>query len=162
MNGCLVGDYFMHINANQMKRIPISLLLAALATWLAACGSARGGAMAQPPSSPALSMRLADSELASSKALAGYGNCAEALKVARHYSFGLNDIAESISWLQIAAKCPAPEPKAELAYLLLSGKIGLDTVEEVESLIAQVRATNPGLAEKMYEELRVKLGKLSG
>jgi hypothetical protein len=107
-------------------------------------------------------MRMADSELASSKALAGNGDCAEALKVARHYSFGLNNIAESISWLRIAATCPAPEPKAELAYLLLSGKIGLGTVEEVESSITQVRATNPGLAEDLDKERRAKLGKLSG
>jgi hypothetical protein len=157
-----VGDYSMHINASQMKRISMGLVPAALATLLVACGSTRGGAMVQPPSSPALSMRLADSELTSSKALAFNGNCAEALKVARHYSFVLNDIAESISWLRIAARCPTPEPKAELAYLLLSRSIGLSTVEEVESLIAQVRATNPGLAEDMDKELRAKLGKLSG
>jgi hypothetical protein len=106
-------------------------------------------------------MLQTDPELTASKMHARNGDCAEALKVARHYSFGLNDIAESISWLRIAASCPTPEPKAELAYLLLSGKIGPGTVEEVESLIAQVRATNPGLAEEMSKELQAKLGKPS-
>jgi hypothetical protein len=145
-----------------MKRFSVGLLLAASAALPAACGSTEGGAMAQPPSSPALSMRLTDAELSTSKALAGNGDCAAALKVARHYSFVLNDFAESITWLRIAAKCPAPEPKAELAYLLLSGKIGPGTVAEVEALITQIRATNPRLAEDVRKEVQAKLGKSSG
>jgi hypothetical protein len=137
------------------------LALAALAALSAACNSNEGGAMVQRPSSPALSMRLTDAELSALKAIAGNGDCAAALKVARHYSFVLNDFTESIAWLRIAAKCPAPEPKAELAYLLLNRKASSDTVGEVESLISQIRATNPVLAEEVRKEARVRFGKAS-
>jgi hypothetical protein len=145
-----------------MKRISIVLFVVGLAALLGACSSSERDLMAQSPSSPALSMRLTDAELSASKALASNGDCAAALKVARHYSFVLNDLAASIGWLRLAARCPDAEPKAELAYLLLSGELDHSTTEEVEALIAQIRVTNPGLAEDVRKEVRARLGKAGG
>jgi len=146
----------------KMRGISIGLVVVAVATLPVACGSTESGNMAQPPTSPALSMRLTEPELTAQKALANNGDCAAALKVARHYSFVVNDFNESISWLRIAAKCPQAEPKAELAYLLLGGKMRPGVVEEIESLIVQIGATNPRLAEDVRREARAKLGNPGG
>lgn len=107
-------------------------------------------------------MRLAEPELATLKARANDGDCTAALKVARHYSFVVNDFNESFAWLRFAAKCPEAEPKAELAYLLLAGEIRPGVVSEIEGLIVQISETNPGLAEAVRKELRAKVGKPGG
>ena len=118
--------------------------------------------MAQAPTSPALTMRLTDQELPALKGLASAGDCGAALRVARHCSFVLNDFDEAISWLRLAAKCPAPEPKAELAYLLLGAKSRSGVAEEIESLIVEIRAANPGLADEVRKEVQTRLGKPAG
>ncbi len=118
--------------------------------------------MAQAPTSPALTMRLTDQELPTLKGLARGGDCGAALRVARHYSFVLNDFDEAISWLRLAAKCSAPEPKAELAYLLLGTKARPGVAEEIERLISEIRTANPGLAEEVRKEVQMRLGKPGG
>jgi hypothetical protein len=145
-----------------MKLIPIVLMAVAIMTLTGGCTATEGGNMAQAPTSPALTMRLTDQELPVLKGLASGGDCGAALRVARHYSFVLNDSDEAISWLRLAAKCPAPEPKAELAYLLLGAKTRPGVAEEIEGLIVQIRATNPGLAEEVRKEVQIRGGKPGG
>jgi hypothetical protein len=134
----------------------------AIAMLAGGCTATEGTNVAQVPTSPALSMRLTDQELLTLKGLANSGDCGAALKVARHYSFVLNNFNEAISWLRLAAKCPAPEPKAELAYLLLGAKARPGVAEEIESLIVQIRATDPRLAEEVRKEVQLKLGRPGG
>jgi hypothetical protein len=145
-----------------MKLKPIALLALAIATLACGCSTTEGGNMTQAPISPALTMRLTDQELPGMKGLASGGDCGAALKVARHYSFVLNDFDEAIFWLRLAAKCPAPEPKAELVYLLLGAKLRSGVAEEIERLIVEIRAANPGLAEEVRKEVQIKLGKSGG
>lgn len=118
--------------------------------------------MAQAPTSPALMMRLSDQELPVLEGIASDGNCDAALRVARHYSFVVNDFDKAITWLRLAAKCPAPEPKAELVYLLLRGKGRPGVAQEVEELIVQIRAANPELADEVRREVQGKLGNRGG
>ena len=148
--------------ARKMKLIPIALAAVAITALAGGCTATEGGNMAQAPISPALTVRLTDQELPALKGLASGGDCRAALRVARHYSFVLNDFDEAISWLRLAAKCPAPEPKAELVYLLLGTKARSVVAEEIESLIVEIRATNPDLADEVRKEVQIKLGKTSG
>ena len=147
-----------------MKLVPIALIAVAIATLAGGCTATEGSNMAQAPISPALTMRLTNQELAALKELASGGDCGAALRVARHYSFVLNDFDEAISWLRLAAKCPAPEPKAELAYLLLAAKArpGPGIAEEIEGLIVQIRASDPRLAEEVRKEVQIRQGKSGG
>ena len=145
-----------------MKLLPIALMAVAIAASAGGCTVTEGGNMAPTPISPALTMRLTDQELLVLKGLSNGGDCGAALRVARHYSFVLNDFDEAIFWLRLAVKCPAPEPKAELAYLLLGAKARSGVAEEIEGLIVQIRAANPGLADEVRKEVQFRLGKPRG
>lgn len=145
-----------------MKLIPIVLFAVSITALAGDCTASEGQGMAQAPTSPALTMRLTDQELPALKGLASGGDCGAALRVARHYSFVLNDFDGAISWLRLAAKCPAPETKAELAYLLLGAMSRLGVAEEIESLIVEIHAASPGLAEEVRKELQIRLGKPGG
>ena len=148
--------------ARKMKLMPIALVAVAITALAGGCTATEGGDMAQAPISPALTMRLTDQELPALKGLAGSGDCSAALRVSRHYSFVLNDFDAAISWLRLAAKCPAPEPKAELAYLLLAAKARPGIAEEIESLIVEIRAANPDLAKEVRKEVQTRSGKPGG
>jgi len=146
-----------------MKSIQVGLVVAvAIMTLVGGCTATEGGNMAQAPTSPALMMRLSDQELPVLEGIASDGNCDAALRVARHYSFVVNDFDKAINWLRLAAKCPAPEPKAELVYLLLRGKGRPGVAQEVEELIVQIRAANPELADEVRREVQGKLGNRGG
>ena len=147
-----------------MKDSGIASILSTVLAVMATGSSTGSDNMVQPllPTSPAKLMQLTASELAEQKTLASNGDCSAALKVARHFGFVVNDFNESVLWLRIAVRCPAVEPKAELAYLLLGRNLSLEIVKEIETLIVQIGETNPPLAEDVRKEVQAKLVKSVG
>lgn len=105
-----------------------------------------------PDAAPSKIFALAAAELKDLQLIAVGGDCEAAYKVARHYSFGTNQLDKSVQWLRIAAKCDDVGAKGELILMLLATEDDATNSKEVASLLSEIRKLDVTKAEE-YEDL---------
>lgn len=97
-------------------------------------------------------LALPELELKPLQAAANAGDCQAALRVARHYSFGTNELEESVTWLRMAAKCNDADTKGQLIRMLLAMGADPTASSEIDRLLSEIRKLDIAKGRE-YEEV---------